>query len=78
MLPLYKLLKNQNKFIWERDQNEAFGKSKEIIEELVKLKIPNPNNPFRIITNASEFALGCVLLQDDQPITYEEKKFVGC
>ena len=46
MLPLYKLLKNENKFIWERDQNEAFEKSKEIISELVKLKIPNPKQTF--------------------------------
>ena len=42
------------------------------------LLLPDPNKPFTITTDASDFAIGAVLTQDkgkgEQPVAYESRK----
>ena len=42
------------------------------------LKFSEFNKHFEVHMDASEFAIGGVLMQDGQPIAYESKKFDGC
>ena len=44
-----------------------------MIEELV-LKMPDFSKTFEIHTNASDFAIGGVLMHDRHPITFESRK----
>jgi hypothetical protein len=41
------------------------------------LKFPEFNKPFEVHTDASNFAIGRVLIQDARPIAYESKKLDG-
>jgi hypothetical protein len=40
------------------------------------LKFPDFTKPFEVHTNASEFAIGCVLMQEEHPIAFENTKLV--
>ena len=42
------------------------------------LKFSEFNKPFEVHTDASDFAIGGVLMQDGRPIAYESKKLNGC
>ncbi|KAJ4959294.1 hypothetical protein NE237_026405 [Protea cynaroides] len=46
---------------------------KAVIEEHV-MTLPDHTKPFEVQTDASDFAIGGVLMQDDHPITYESRK----
>lgn len=75
MLPLYELIKkDKSLFKWGERQQTAFENSKRSIKEMIELKIPNPSEPFIVVTDASEFAIGAVLIQDEEPVAYESRK----
>ena len=42
------------------------------------LKLPKFDKHFEVHTDASDFATGGVLIQDNRPIAYESKKLDGC
>lgn len=51
----------------------AFEKLKEIITEHPILKYPNFNKKFKLVTDASNFAIGAVLTQEEHPICYASR-----
>ncbi|CAI7835318.1 unnamed protein product [Closterium sp. NIES-53] len=61
----------------EREQS-AFDTLKNILSSPPVLRLADPSRPFEVITDASDFAVGAVLLQDFgkglQPIEYESRK----
>uniref|UniRef100_A0A803LYG3 Reverse transcriptase/retrotransposon-derived protein RNase H-like domain-containing protein n=1 Tax=Chenopodium quinoa TaxID=63459 RepID=A0A803LYG3_CHEQI len=68
------LPKKDRRWEWSEKQQKAFQKLKDsVVKELV-LALPNPNKPFEVETDASDFALGGVLLQDGHPIAFESRK----
>uniref|UniRef100_A0A803LR87 Reverse transcriptase/retrotransposon-derived protein RNase H-like domain-containing protein n=1 Tax=Chenopodium quinoa TaxID=63459 RepID=A0A803LR87_CHEQI len=72
--PLTDLLQKDRRWEWSEKQQKAFQKLKDsVVRELV-LALPNPNKPFEVETDASDFALGGVLLQDGHPIAFESWK----
>ena len=78
--PLSDLTKENVKFEWTSKQEEAFRKLKQAIATAPVLALPDPNLPFVVHTDASGFALGAVLQQDQgkglQPIAYLSKKML--
>lgn len=42
------------------------------------LKFPEFDKPFEVHTDASDFVIGEVLMQNERPIAYESKKLDGC
>ena len=72
--PITKLLKKNNKFVWGPAQNQAFEKIKSMLTSAPILKYPDFSEKFFIFTDASEHAIGAVLMQreDDKlkPIAY--------
>ena len=38
------------------------------------LKLPSFTKPFEVVTDASNMAIGGVLMQDDHPVAYESRK----
>jgi len=63
MEPLRKLLKKNSKFIWDNKADEAFNLLKQSFCNCGLLIHPNPEKEFIVETDASDYAVGCVLSQ---------------
>ncbi len=61
--PLHHLTRKNSKFVWTEDCNNAFLTLKEKLCSSEVLIQPDPNKPYKLETDASKFAIGCVLSQ---------------
>ena len=81
MKPLTELTKKSAKLQveWNEELEEAFCKLKEVLSKAPVLKLPDIEGEFLIQTDASDDAMGCVLMQehngDKHPVSYASKKF---
>jgi hypothetical protein len=79
-IPLSQLTKDSVKFEWGPAQDDAFRALKAAIAKEPVLILPDPKLPFVVHTDASGFATGAVLQQDQgkglQPIAYLSKKML--
>ena len=57
-------------FHWTDEKDNTFKQMKAILSEDVLMAYPNHNKPFRIYTDASEYQMGAVIMQDEKPVTY--------
>ena len=81
-LPLTNLTKKSQIFEWNDTCDAAFATLKAALAQDVVLQHPDPSKPFHLATDASAFALGAVLSQEDstnrlRPVGYYSRKFVG-
>jgi hypothetical protein len=73
--PLTNLLKKSSEtYKWDGTCNEAFETLKCILVKVPVLKLPDFNKDFEIHSNAFNFAIGGVLVQDGRPVAFESKK----
>ncbi|CAI7825354.1 unnamed protein product [Closterium sp. NIES-54] len=76
--PLTDLLRKGVENTWGEKEQAAFSALKNILCSPPVLRIADPHRPFELVTDASDIALGAVLLQDFgnslQPIVYESHK----
>ncbi|CAI7776872.1 unnamed protein product [Closterium sp. NIES-54] len=76
--PLTDLLHKDTYFQWGEREQTAFDTLTNILSSPPVLRLADPSQPFEVITDASDFAVGAVLLQDFgkglQPIVYESRK----
>ncbi|CAI7890777.1 unnamed protein product [Closterium sp. NIES-54] len=76
--PLTDLLRKGVEYTWGEKEQAAFSALKKKLCSLPVLRIAYPHRPFELITDASDIAVGAVLLQDFgnglQPIAYESHK----
>ncbi|KAG3116198.1 hypothetical protein PI125_g4846 [Phytophthora idaei] len=63
--PLSNLLKKDAPWCWEVEHGEAFQAVKESLLRAPILALPDPDRPFSVVCDASDFAIGCTLLQAD-------------
>ncbi|KAG3232275.1 hypothetical protein PI124_g22636 [Phytophthora idaei] len=61
--PLSNLLKKDAPWCWEAGRAEAFQAVKESLLQAPILALPDPDRPFSVVCDASDFAIGCALLQ---------------
>jgi hypothetical protein len=77
--PLTNLTKKDQAWVWEAEQQNAFEALKKAFTTAPILRIPDDENPFRLSTDASDFATGAVLSQLDpndnlwHPVAYFSK-----
>ena len=76
--PLYNLLKKDRPFVWtEREQN-SFDQLKQAICAAPALVTPDPTRPYVVHTDASDLAIGAILLQRVdgilRPIAFHSRK----
>lgn len=82
-LPLYDLLKKHapNKVTWGSEQEEAFKTLKSHLTKDPILQLPDHSKPFILRTDASQAAVGAVLLQERDggvfPIAYHSRTLKG-
>jgi len=73
--PLTNLLKKSSgTYEWGEACNEAFETLKGILVKVLMLKLPDFDKDFEIHSNASDFAIGRVPMQDGRLVTFESKK----
>lgn len=78
--PLTHLLHHDVKWEWTSAQQESFDTLKQCMLQRPILILPNPSVPFVVTTDASGYAIGATLSQDQgkglQPIAYLSKKMI--
>ena len=72
--PLTELLKKSKAYEWSEDCQHAFDELKKAMSKDPVLALPDISKPFEIQTDASNYALGGVFLQDGHPVAYESRK----
>ena len=72
--PLTELLKKDVHWNWDPECQTAFDGLKQALMEGPLLGIADVTKPFEVETDASDYALGGVLLQNGHPIAYESRK----
>lgn len=71
--PITNLLRKNN-FQWNSEAEAAFKELKKILIPAPMLVYPNFELPFVIETDACDIGMGTVLLQDEHPIAFYNKK----
>ena len=61
--PLYKLLEKDAKFVWEKECQESFEALKTHLTTAPIVRAPNWQLPFEVMCDASDLAIGAVLVQ---------------
>jgi hypothetical protein len=72
-IPLVNLTKKGVKYLWTEECQSSFEQLKTILKEQIVLKYPDFSQSFEIHTDASKWALGGVLSQNDQPVSFASK-----
>ncbi|KAE8668323.1 cytochrome P450 78A7-like [Hibiscus syriacus] len=72
--PLTELLKKDKVWEWSTKCQDAFKKLKEAMVNEPVLVLPDYTKPFVVFTDASDVAIGGVLMQEGHPVAYESRK----
>ncbi|GKF05975.1 reverse transcriptase, partial [Tanacetum coccineum] len=68
------LLQKVHHWIWDEECQAAFESLKKAVMEEPVLRLLDVTMPFELHTDASDFAIGGVLMQDGHPIAFESRK----
>ncbi|POM77416.1 Reverse transcriptase [Phytophthora palmivora] len=63
--PLSDLLNKDADWVWEQQYQDAFDSIKASLQQAPVLALPDENKSFGVVCNASDYAIGCALLQKD-------------
>jgi len=77
--PLNELLKKSQCWTWTSDHQKAFDTIKQSLIDSPVLALPDYDRPFHIVCDASDFAIGCALMQVDaegkeRVVSYQSRK----
>ena len=75
--PLTDLLKKYQKLEWSSKCQAAFDELKAAMSSEPVLRLPNLEFPFEVQTDASDRALGRVLVQEGHLVAFESRKLNG-
>ena len=71
LTPLMDLTKNPKaKFIWTPEAQKSFDTMKAIITKEVLIQYPDHNEEFHVITDASDYQLGAVIIQKGAVVAF--------
>ena len=63
--PLVRLTRKYERFVWEDEREEAFEKLKAILCSDLVMAYPRLDKPYKLYTDACDYAIGGILVQDD-------------
>ena len=64
-------------FHWTDKMNNSFKQMKAILSADALMACLNHNKPFYIDTDASDYQMGAVIMQDEKPVAYWSRKLNG-
>ena len=64
--PLVRLTRKYSQYKWGPEQQMAFDKMKDMLCSDLVLAYPDPSKPYKLFTDASDYAVGAILVQTDQ------------
>jgi hypothetical protein len=68
--PLFNLLKKHSVFLWTQDHQQAFQLLKTALVTASVLALPDFTKPFSVHTDACQYSVGAVLMQQDHPLAF--------
>ena len=74
LAPLTALASNKVKWTWEKPQQKAFEEAKQMVLREAMLTYPDFKKPFHIYTDASNYQLGSVIMQEGKPLAFYTRK----
>ena len=72
--PLTDLLKKNKAWEWDEKCQQAFEDLKKVVNEKLVLALPDHTKVFKVHTDALDFVIGKVLMQNKHLITFESRK----
>jgi len=77
--PLNDLLKKEQEWTWSTEHQTSFDSLKQSLMDAPILALPDHTRPFHVVCDASNFAIGCALMQVDaegreRVIAYQSRK----
>nr|GEW00131.1 putative reverse transcriptase domain-containing protein [Tanacetum cinerariifolium] len=73
-LPLTKLMRQGEKFVWNEEIEKSFEELKQRLVSAPVLTLPSGSVGFQIYSDASKKGLGCVLMQHGKVIAYASRQ----
>nr|GFA40688.1 putative reverse transcriptase domain-containing protein [Tanacetum cinerariifolium] len=73
-LPLTKLMREGEKFVWNEEREKRFEEIKQRLVSAPVLTLPSGLGGFQIYSDASKKGLGCVLMQHGKVIAYASRQ----
>nr|GEU50253.1 putative reverse transcriptase domain-containing protein [Tanacetum cinerariifolium] len=73
-LPLMKLMRKEEKFIWNEEREKSFKELKRRLVSSPVLTLPSGTGGYQIYSDASKKGLGCVLVQHGKVIAYASRQ----
>jgi transposase InsO family protein len=73
--PLTALFHDKVPWHWSPECQHAFDSIKAALTSAPVLALPDFTKPFRVICDASDYGIGAVLLQNDQPVAWESRRY---
>ena len=77
LAPLARLTSKKTKWEWTNEHTSAFKAMKESIARDVILAYPDFSKKFTIFTDASDFQLGAVIMQENKPLAFYSRKLTA-
>ena len=80
--PLVKLTKKYTRFVWGRDEQNAWETLRDLLISDHVMAYPQPDKPYKLYTDACDYAVGAILCQEDdngveRPVQYISKQLSG-
>ena len=75
LAPLSALCGSKAQWTWGTEQQKSFDELKKVISKNVLLTFPDFNKEFHIYTDASDYQLDAIIMQDEKPIAFYSRKF---
>jgi len=77
--PLTQLLRKDVEWQWTKEHQDSFDQVKLSLREAPILMLPDYSKPFHVVCDASQFAIGCALMQHDDEgrervVAYESRQ----
>ena len=76
VMPLTRLQSPKRAFILDVQCQKAFDGVKHDLSHAPVLKSPDLNQPFELVTDACDFGIGAVLMQDKRPVAFGSRKLI--